>query len=176
MPTYQQIGSAVVVGSGGQAAIDFTAIPATFTDLVIKISARCDSTSGFPETVNLRFNGSSASEYSWRGLFSVTGTPGSNSDTSATLIRAGSVPSVAQTANTFSNTEIYIPNYLSSTNKSVSIDATSETNGSTNFTYSLIMNAGVRNITAAITSINLTLSAGNFVQHSTAYLYGVSND
>jgi hypothetical protein len=29
--------------------------------------------------------------------------------------------------------------------------------------------------TAAITSIKLTPAAGNFAEHSTAYLYGISN-
>lgn len=176
MPTFTQIGSAVVVGAGGQAAIDFTAIPATFTDLVIKISARCNSTGGFPETLNLKFNSSSTTDYSFKGVFSVTATPSSNNQATGTSMRAGSIAAVATTANTFSNTEIYIPNYAStSTNKSVSIDATQETNDSVDFTYALIMNAGLRSNTAAITSINLTSTVGNFVQHSTAYLYGVSN-
>ena len=161
--------------SGTQASVTFSNIPQNYTDLKVVISGRCDSTSGFPETVNLRFNGSSASEYTWRGLFSVTATPGSNGDTSVTLIRAGNVNSVAQTANTFSNTEIYIPNYAGSTNKSVSIDAITETNGSTDFTYSLIMNAGIRNNPAAITSITLSLSAGNFVANSTFTIYGIKN-
>jgi hypothetical protein len=157
------------------ASVTFDNLPTSgYTDLKVVISARGDSTSGFPETVNLRFNGSSASEYSWRGLFSVTATPGSNSDTSVTLIRAGSIPSVAQTANTFSNTEIYIPNYRSSNNKSVSIDATSESNSTTDFNYALIMNAGIRANTAAITAINLSLAAGNFVANSTFSLYGIA--
>jgi hypothetical protein len=157
------------------ASVTFDNLPTSgYTDLKVVISARGDSASGFPETVNLRFNGSSASEYSWRGLFSVTATPGSNSDTSVTLIRAGSIPSVAQTANTFSNTEIYIPNYRSSSNKSVSIDATSESNSTTDFNYALIMNAGIRANTAAITAINLSLSAGNFVANSTFSLYGIA--
>lgn len=175
MPTFTQIGTAQVVGAAGSASIDFTAIPGTYTDLVVKWSARCDSTSGYPETVNLKFNSSSTSDYSWRGVYSVTATPGSNNSVTGSSMRAGNVNSVAQTANTFSNTEIYIPNYAGSANKSVSIDATTETNGSTDFTYSLIMNAGLRSNTAPITAINLTLSAGIFVQHSSAYLYGVSN-
>jgi hypothetical protein len=176
MPTFTQIGAAVVVGSGGQAAIDFTAIPATFTDLVIKISARCDSTGGYPETLNLKFNSSATTDYSFRGLFSVTATPGSNNSSSLTSMRAGSIAVVATTANTFSNIEIYIPNYASTSyQKSVSIDATQESNSTVDFNYALIFNAGFRSNTAAITSINLTSAAGNFVQHSTAYLYGVSN-
>jgi hypothetical protein len=136
----------------------------------------CSSTGGYPETLNLKFNSSSTTDYSFRGLYSVTTTPGSNNSSSLTSMRAGSIAAVATTASTFSNIEIYIPNYTStSTNKSVSIDAIQESNSTTDFDYALIMNAGFRSNTAAITSINLTSAAGNFVQHSTAYLYGVSN-
>jgi hypothetical protein len=157
------------------ASVTFDNLPTSgYTDLKVVMSARGDSTSGFPETVRLRFNNSSTSDYSWRGLFSVTATPGSNNESSVTLIRAGSIPSVAQTANTFCNTEIYIPNYRSSNNKSVSVDATSESNSTTDFNYALILNAGVRANTAAITEINLSLSAGNFVANSTFSLYGVA--
>jgi hypothetical protein len=46
MATFTQIGSAVVVGSGGAAAIDFTSIPSTYTDL---LKVTCSEVS----TVNL---------------------------------------------------------------------------------------------------------------------------
>lgn len=167
--------AAVTVGSGGAASIDFTSIPSTYTDLVVKISARCDSTSGFPETVNMKFNSSATTDYTWRSLYSVTATPGSNSETSVGVIRAGNAQAVATTASTFSNTEIYIPNYSGSTNKSISIDATNEANSTTDFVYGLFLNAGIRSNTAAITAINFSLAVGNFVQYSTAILYGIKN-
>jgi hypothetical protein len=37
--TYEAIAT-VEVGSGGAATIEFTSIPATYTDLVVKVSAR----------------------------------------------------------------------------------------------------------------------------------------
>lgn len=39
MATYIKIGS-VEVGAGGASSIDFSSIPATYTDLVLKMSAR----------------------------------------------------------------------------------------------------------------------------------------
>jgi hypothetical protein len=153
--------------------VTFSNIPQGYKDLKIAMSARCDSTGGYPETVNLKFNNSSTSDYTWRGLYSVTATPGSNNSISGSSMRVGSIPAVATTANIFSDIEIYIPNYRSSNNKSISVEATSEMNGSTDFTYALIMNAGIRTNSAAITEINLSLSAGNFIANSTLILYGI---
>jgi hypothetical protein len=87
------------------------------------------------------------------------------------ILRAGAVPS-NWTANTFSNGEIYIPNYAGSNYKSWSSDAVTE-NNATSADMSLV--AGLTSITAAITSITIAGAAGNLVQYSTAYLYGVSN-
>ena len=50
--TFEQI-TTVTVGSGGASSIDFTSIPQTYTDLVIKTSARNTSTS---TTMYLEFN------------------------------------------------------------------------------------------------------------------------
>jgi hypothetical protein len=108
-------------------------------------------------------------------LYSVTATPGSNNETSVAAIRTGNAPAVATTANTFSNTEVYIPNYAGSTNKSISVDAVNEANSSTDFVYGLFLNAGIRSNTAAITAIRFSLLVGNFVQYSTATLYGIKN-
>ena len=78
------------------------------------------------------------------------------------------------TSNTFGNSELYIPNYAGSTNKSSSADAVAESNTTTVFAY---LNAALWSSTAAITSITLTPDAGgaNFVQYSTATLYGIKN-
>ena len=60
MPTtFTQIGSAQVVGSGGAATIDFTSIPSTYTDLVLKVSLR-SSASGEYINNRITFNGSTS--------------------------------------------------------------------------------------------------------------------
>jgi hypothetical protein len=76
---------------------------------------------------------------------------------------------------TFANNEIYIPNYTSSNFKSVSIDSVSEANQAGAVYQDMV--AGLWSTTSAITSITLTsLSTGNnFVQYSTATLYGIKN-
>jgi len=163
--TFELIAS-TTVGSGGQTDITFNTIPSTFTDLVIKTSLREGADFWL---CYLTFNGSS-SNLSARNLTGAgSGTP---SSTSPTALYVAATSSVSGTSNTFSNAEIYIPNYAGATNKSVSIDGVSESNQTT--AYATLV-AGLWSNTSAITSIKLAPSSGNIPQYSTAYLYGVKN-
>jgi len=165
MPNTFELIAAVTVGSGGSSTITFSSIPSTFTDLCLKVSARLDAV----DTDNLlSFNGSTSS-FTSRRLLGI----GSGSGSSDTPNRyAGQVNASSYTASTFSNTEIYIPNYAGSTNKSYSVDTVVENNATGT---PMALAAGLWSNTAAITSITLTANTGNYVQHSTAYLYGVKN-
>jgi hypothetical protein len=66
MATYTLINS-VTVGSGGAASMEFTSIPSTYTDLVVKISGRSDNTGSFANY--LRFNSDSGNNYTWINLY-----------------------------------------------------------------------------------------------------------
>lgn len=167
MPTFTQIGSAVVVGGAGQASITFSAIPATFTDLVVKVSART-TTTGTAANLAFSFNGSTASR---TGIY-LGGNGSSASSGSGGEFLIWTLPYNDATANTFGNTELYIPNYAGSSNKSMSTDGASENNATDG---RVAFNASLWSNTAAITSITLTPQAGSLMQYSTAYLYGVSN-
>jgi len=168
--TYEAIAT-VTVGSGGAANIDFTSIPATFTDLAVKLSVRGDATFA-TQQMYMTFN-NSTSGYSARQVYG-----DGSSATSATLSNSGAAISIVNTntsvstSNTFSSTEVYIPNYASSNNKSASADSVTE-NNATGAVAGLT--AGLWSNTAAITSIKFEPQSGNFVQYSTAILYGIKN-
>ena len=154
--------------AGSVSSIDFTSIPSTYTDLAIYLSAR-QSRSEVVSNTRIEFNGSS-SNLSCRYIQG-TGSAAVSSSNASYLFAAS--PANSATANTFGNSLIYIPNYAGSTNKSVSWDAVTETNASNAEAYLV---AGLWANTDAITSIELSsLSGDNFMEHSTAYLYGVSN-
>jgi hypothetical protein len=163
----------VTVGSGGAASIAFSNIPQTYTDLKIVVSARGTDATAL-DTLSVRFNGATTN-YSYRQLYGGAGS-GSivvGSANGATLLYGGVIPSTNATASTFSSQEIYVPNYTSNLNKSVSIDSASENNASTNWQLDLF--AALWSNTAAITSVSvLTQSGQNFAQHTTATLYGIS--
>jgi hypothetical protein len=167
--TYDAIAT-VTVGSGGAATIEFTSIPATYTDLVVKYSLRCTAA----ETgTNLTINGSSASTYTWRDARSNGATASSADGIAQTALNGGRMTMSTDTANTFSNNEIYIPNYAGSNNKSVSVDTVTENNATTAL---MAIIAGLRANTDAITSLTWTPGSGNFAQYSTATLYGIKKN
>ena len=171
MATTYTLISSVTVGSGGAANIEFTSIPQTYTDLVIQLSGRGTGAGG-EVSATLQFNNNS-SNYSSRWLRGSGAAASSGSDTYGTdEIYLFEMPAASATASTFQNGSIYIPNYTSSNNKSVSVDSVSENNGTTAWAY---LTAGLWSNSAAITSIKFLIQIGNYAQHSTAYLYGISN-
>jgi hypothetical protein len=166
--TFVRIASATV-GSGGASSINFTSIPGTYTDLCIKVSARSTRNFGW-DALRLRFNGSSTG-YSDRVLAGNGSSPFAFTNAVTNYIFSGDINDAGTTSNTFSVTELYIPNYASSNNKSISTDSAEENNATT--AQANLISAFWTN-TSAITSIELTCNAGNFVENSTAVLYGIS--
>ena len=163
--TFIKIAS-VTVGSGGASSIDFTSIPSTYTDLVVKLSGRGTASLNAIE-VKVSFNGVTTN-LSSRGLYGTGSAAGSQSLTYIPgLGSAGS-----DTSSTFGNMEVYVPNYAGSANKSSSVDAVNENNATLAYAY---LTAGLWSSTAAITQVTFTPSSGNFAQYSTAVLYGIKS-
>ena len=167
--TYELINSYTATGS--VSSISFTSIPSTFTDLNLVLSLRYSGSD--TSSVNVAFNNTTAN-YSGKALrgdgssvisFSISSNNiGGNSTGSS-----GS----SQTANTFASSSLYIPNYASSSNKSASVDFVQEANNASAFMgmYSVLWADST-----PISSIYITPdSSTNWVQYSTAYLYGVKN-
>jgi len=158
----------ITVGAAGASSVTFSSIPQTgYTDLVVKASARGTTTigsGGHYYTISL--NGSTSS----RTQIFLQGDGSSASSGSSSTFTSYMDPS-DYTSNTFSNFELYIPNYAGSTNKSMSVDVVTENNATSSFAA---FYAQLWSSTAAITSVTLTPNAGNFAQFSTFYLYGVA--
>ena len=166
MPNTFELIASSTVGSGGAASIDFTSIPSTYTDLCLKISTRANAASVW---TLFAFNGGSSSDLAMKSILGYEGTTVLSQGYSSGQVTNN--PSTF-TSNTFSNAEIYIPNYAGSTNKSVSSDSVMENNATS---ANQALAANLWSNTAAINRITLTCNTGNFVQYSTAYLYGVKN-
>jgi hypothetical protein len=166
--TFELIGSSTV-GSGGAASIDFSSITSTYTDLCLKVSLRSNRTSDTTDNLIISYNGLTTN-LSFRKL---EGNGSAASSGSGSTGYIGTESASTSTANTFSNSEIYIPNYAGSNYKSASSDSVDENNNAyaiTNLVASLWSN------TAAINQVTLKPQVGTlFLQYSTAYLYGVKN-
>lgn len=154
-------------------SVTFSNIPQSgYTDLKIVGSIR--NTLNPNDNIYISFNSdTTGSNYSSRQIYGTGSAAGSEVNTT-TQRRAGITDGSGRTANTFSNTEIYIPNYSStSAYKSYSSDSVEE-NNATAAVQTMV--AGVWNSTAAINSITFTTeNAGySFVQYSTFSLYGLA--
>jgi len=167
--TYVAIAT-TTVGSGGAASIEFTSIPGTYTDLLMKYSLKSDTGNlpgGSQKFIVMTLNSNSGS--SGKQLQG----DGSNA-TSSSSVNIGGANDPNTTVNTFSNGELYIPNYTSSNAKSVSVDNVVENNATSarNQLYALLYNSP----TSAVTSISISPeTSGSFAQYSTATLYGIKN-
>jgi len=170
MATYTLISSNVL--SSSAASVTFSAIPATYTDLVLRYAAR--STLNSTDTY-VTFNGSSATNYSATFVGANTTTAASSRETSATYANnIWTMNRSTTTASTFSSAELYIPSYTVSQNKPFSGTGVIENNSATTG-FNLAATAMLWRVTSAITSITITPETGSFVADSSFYLYGISN-
>jgi hypothetical protein len=167
--TFTKIASNTV-GVLGASTVTFSSIPSTYTDLVIKWSLR-DSSAGTSNNLFIKLNSVTTSQ----SIRYIAGNGSSASSASDTpLYVPGGAVSATATASTFSNCEIYIPNYAStSINKSVSVDTVSENNATAAIAA---LTAGLYASNSAITSIEFAPNGVvTFQQYSTFTLYGIKN-
>ena len=152
----------ITVGATGATSVTFANIPQTgYTDLKIVASMRVSDAG--PVDTNIKFNGLDTN----KTILYMRGN-GASAGSGTYSYTIGATNGSASTANTFTSSEIYIPNYAGSTNKSFSVETAQETNGTT--AYATLI-AGLWASTAAITSLSLV---ANFVQYSTFSLYALA--
>jgi len=173
--TYVLISSTTLNSTTG--TVTFSSIPSTYTDLVLRASARV-STSAGSEVGEAYFNNTSGN-----GNYSNTFLRGSGSAALSSRNSANSTrwdlnavyDDAGNTANTFTNLEWYIANYTSSLNKSSSWFSVQENNSSAAF---LLVEALYWSNTSAINSVSVrpqNFGSFGFVSGSSFYLYGIKN-
>jgi hypothetical protein len=157
----QLIEIADVTVASPQSAVTFSNIPQGYTDLKVVVSARSSDTTATP-WLYFSINGT-GSGFTYRNI---------NGDGS-TVYSSQSVfavnQSASRTANIFGSAEFYLPNYTSSSHKSISSESVQENNATAT---AMFLGAALWANTAAVTSITFNTD-GNFVANSTFTLYGV---
>ncbi len=160
------------VGAGGSASIDFTSIPSTYTHLQLRAIGRVSSGTTGGSFIIVRFNGvSTGNVYAYHliggdgSTVSVYGGGSTNEMVSERYPLNGDGSS-----SIFGSSIIDILDYKN-TNKFKTLRSIGgfDTNG----TGAVYMDSGLWRDTNAITSINLTMYLGNFVQYSQVALYGI---
>ena len=157
--------------------ITFSNIPQNYTDLKLVSSVRGDTTNSDigvtgAQTHYLRINNNTGNYHSSRYLYGNGASAASSSAGPETIWRAPGSTNASDTANTFSSSEIYIPNYTSSNYKSASFDMVTENNGTTALTF---LSAFLYSVAEPITRLDILASSGNFVAGSTFTLYGIGS-
>jgi hypothetical protein len=166
--TYVKIAS-VTVGAGGASSIEFTSIPATYDDLSLYLSTRLTVADN---SLNFTVNGNTGSINNFRYLAGSGSAASSASRANSNIYDSIISNRSSWTASTFDNQMIYIPNYRSSNNKSMSHDGVAENNATAAW---MQMTAIMIADTNPITSIKVFYSGTNndIVEYSTATLYGI---
>ena len=173
--TYTLISSNVLTSSA--ASVTFSAIPATYTDLVLRISAR-DDLAQVEESLKIILNSDTATNYSatfLRGTGSaVVSGRDSGAGSAAQRMQGRFSVSNSATSNTFGNMEIYFSNYTSTGTKVSSIFGVAETNATAAM---MAATASQYRGSSAISNIEITsIGGGNFLSGSSFYLYGISSN
>jgi hypothetical protein len=158
--TYESISTAIV-DSGGAASIEFTSIPSTYTHLQIRCLVQANSSGNSALALNYNSD-TTAGNYYRRALL---GDGSSASTQQAQQFYAGVI-----TDNAWSINIIDILDYKNTNKYKTTRVLSGRENNSTGavfFTSQLWMN------TNAISTINISPAAANFIQYSSIALYGI---
>ena len=170
--TYTLISSNVLTGSA--ASVTFSSIPSTYTDLVLKVSARSTRVAN-SNNLDLRINADSSALYSYTYIYGSGSSAASSRSSADTSVFVSTMNAANSTSNTFTSAEIYIPSYTVSQNKPFGSFGAFENNSAT--VNEIDANAHLYRSTSAITSLTLYSGLGsfNFDTGSSFYLYGIKN-
>jgi hypothetical protein len=162
--TYEPIAT-TTLGSAAS-SITFSSIPATYTDLrLVMVAKRSGATSNYVVT---RVNGDSGSNYSDTQLNGNGSSAASSRNTSAVEWYNGTI-AVIETNPALFTLDIF--SYAGSTFKTALSTFNNDRNGSGGVQY----NVNLWRSTAAINSLTIYASTGNYDTGSTATLYGIKN-
>lgn len=165
--------STITVPSGGASAITFNSITGSYTDLLASISIRRDN--NYTRRVLQVVLNSVSSGYNDNQLYAgPSGASGSIDLGGGVNLSLYDVPANLAPSNIFSNISMYISNYTSAENKTISFDSAQSWNTTTDQYHGIT--GGHFNSSSAITSISFdTGQGGNWVEYSTISLYGIKN-
>jgi hypothetical protein len=174
--TYTLISSTTIATSGVTALVSLTNIDQTYTDLVLRMSLRSDTSLTF-ETFNcgLRATGGTYLGTSQTYIYGNGASAASTRLGTANTFEVPYMNAGSSTSDTFSSLELYIPNYsVAAVKKTALLNYASERNDTTAYINAMALLTGNAN-TSAVGRIDMDAGSGYFRAGSSFYLYGVSN-
>ena len=163
---YESIASAT--GTGSSNTITFSGIPSTYTSLQIR--GTCRTTGATQATI--RFNGDTGSNYTSHQLYGDGTTAAASGFAGSTSISNGGVLAyeTSAAANLVGVFVLDIHDYTSTTRNKTTRIFTGRDENTAGFVR---LGSGLWMNTAAITSVSLIISSGNFTTQTQFALYGI---
>ena len=175
--SYESI-SSVTVPSGGSSAITFSSIPQTYSHLQLRGIVRTNRTGG-DDTVSMRFNGDTASNYAGHSLYGNGTSVGAYPETTQSRITIfGEVYSLTQATSVFAGAVVDILDYNSTTKYKIirSLNGVDSNNATTSTSSQMRLMSGLwfNSTIAGITSITIFSDYGTLLsEFSSIGLYGI---
>jgi chitodextrinase len=169
--TYTKI-STTTVGAGGASSIVFSNIPATYTDLVVRLSVRSTGSQVYGEgTLLMSINGdTTAANYTYRQIWGTGSGSGGNAGNN---YFAGITQGGGMTAGIFAATDLHIADYNNANILKNYLSDGAEEAAATNSIMNML--ATIWYNSSPITSLTLRDATNNFAEHTVVTLYGVFN-
>ena len=166
--TYELIASNTLGSSA--ASVTFSSIPATYTDLVLRYSAK--HTGGSQQYIYITLNNNTSSVYSDTSLSGNGSSASSSRDSSSAPTAIYGLLLGGTGDDGFNSGEIYFPSYTANQNKPFSVFNVTEDNATASQINAV---AFLFSSTSAISEIKFQPGANNLETGSSFFLYGIKN-
>lgn len=171
-----------IVGGLPASSVAWSGISQSYDHLLLKMAARSDDTTGSTSTLSdaeLQMgNGSIDTGNNYSDTFLLNYGVGSTYVLSGRSHGVDSIqriwiPSNSTTANTFSVSSVWIPNYTGAGQKQAIVSSSGENASNTLYFFGNILVAGLWQSTSAVTHLKINCVSHDFMANSTFDLYGI---
>ena len=160
-----------VITSGSQASVTFSAIPASYRDLVVRVRGR-GTAAAVSGDVMFRLNGDTGANYDYEQIEAFSTGSDINQYVGQTGFRAGLLPQASATAGRSGFLEAVIPDYSRATFAQSMMSQFSAFTGTGTFAIGAGIYGGGWRTSSIITSLTALWEAGDFADGSIVSLYG----
>lgn len=171
--TYYLISSTTLTGTAS--SLTLSSIPSTYTDILLRVSARNNASGSSNDNVYIRFNNDSGNNYTLGHIYAQAGSSGVNLGGGVGTSTASAIyeTDTSLLANTFGQAELYIKGYSTANSKPWINDAIAPSNRTG--TGVISWQGGRWQSGTVISSLYLYPNSGQFIAGSSFILYGIKN-
>jgi hypothetical protein len=169
---WARLAGGITAGGGNNMSTFPTAIPATFTHLLVQILARSVA-AATSDTLTITLNADTAAHYNREQVQGALAVATAGTSPLTTALHAALIPGANATAGIFAQFLVFMPNYaLTTTNKSSCLNG-GFADSAGGHASATLQQSSTWESTAAITRIDV-LSGSNFTAGSQVWIYGLT--